>query len=242
MINRENIYSLIVCVLESEYSGFQNALKKYNYNIKAKKIGIISIFEIIIDSVQEIKIILSLIPRKGELDNTTHMSSFLDYFNPSYLFLIGIAGGLSNKVNIGDIIVADTLTYYEPKKVVDKPIQRPKSWSTPTELLQNLRHFYMDQFKKNFNIKVEFGLLLSGEKTIANVELKKELINIYPDVLGVEMEGAGFMQAIEQKARSSFYTIVKAVSDKSDESKDKINQEESAKNASLFVLEFLIYD
>ena len=72
---------------------------------------------------------------------------------------------------------------------------------------------------------VHFGLVLSGEKLIDDVEFVGEMLSHEPEAIGGEMEGAGLY--VPCLAAKKDWTLVKAVCDWADgkKSKDKTKRQ-----------------
>jgi nucleoside phosphorylase len=129
------------------------------------------------------------------------------YFNPDYIFFVGVAGGLKD-VKIGDIVIGTEVYGYEKAKVGKDYLSRPQfafssyalerkavdfaqteTWKAKSELLVN-SNFHNDIF-------VHSGTIASGEKVISS-----KSSNIYEflkincsHALAVDMEGLGFLEA-----------------------------------------------
>jgi hypothetical protein len=88
--------------------------------------------------------------------------------------------------------------------------------------------------------KVCFGLILSGEKLVDNIDFRGQLREFEPEAIGGEMEGAGLYVAC-QDARVD-WVLVKSICDwadgRKDQSKDEL-QRNAAHNAASFVLHVL---
>lgn len=151
----------------------------------------------------------------------------IDALSPSAVIMAGIAFGIdSKKQAIGDVLVSKQLMLYEIQRVgteegKPKLIQRGDrphassrliSWFQSTDL-----HWDSSKFK------VQFGLILSGEKLVDNIDFRDQLKEFEPEVIGGEMEGAGLYVACED-ARVD-WILVKSVCDWADGQKDK-NKEE----------------
>ena len=85
---------------------------------------------------------------------------------------------------------------------------------------------------------VQAGLVLSGDKLIDNREYRDQLIEIAPEALGGEMEGAGLYVA-SQTAKTD-WLLIKAVCDWADGNKSRKKHERQA-IASRSVAEFFVH-
>jgi nucleoside phosphorylase len=128
---------------------------------------------------------------------------------PISVLLVGIAFGVDEaKQAIGNVLVSKQLFQYESQKIsVDGVIFRGDRVSASTWLLEKFRNAALD-WK---GAKVEFGLLLTGEKLIDNYSLREQLRGFEPEAIGGEMEGAGLYSACRE--RNVDWIIIKAICD-----------------------------
>jgi hypothetical protein len=88
--------------------------------------------------------------------------------------------------------------------------------------------------------EVRFGVMLTGEKLVDNVDFRDQLYDLEPEAIGGEMEGTGLYVACQDKKVD--WILVKAICDWADgqKAKDKdARQQTAALNAATFVLHFL---
>lgn len=157
--------------------------------------------------------------------------------SPSSIIMVGIAFGVSQeKQPIGTVLVAEKLQQYEIQRVGTtssgerQRISRgDKATSSPT-IINRLRTANRDK-------PAQYGLVLSGEKLIDNVESLRELLLAEPEAIGGEMEGSGLYVAATEGQRA--WCMVKAVCDWADGNKgvDKeTRQETAARSAADYVM------
>ena len=85
--------------------------------------------------------------------------------------------------------------------------------------------------------KVRFGVVLTGEKLVDNIDFRDQLRSFEPEAIGGEMEGAGLYVACQDKKVD--WILIKAICDWADGNKaqDKdLRQQTAAQNAAEFVL------
>jgi len=88
-----------------------------------------------------------------------------------------------------------------------------------------------------YGAPVEFGLILSGEKLIADQTFRDQLIKLEPESIGGDMEGAGlYIAAVDAKVD---WILVKAICDWADGKKNDDAQQLAACNAAKFVCHVL---
>ncbi len=163
--------------------------------------------------------------------------------SPSAVIMAGIAFGVDDKkLHIGDILVSQQLLGYELQKIAVGNegqvaiILRGDRPRASTRLLDRFRSGVLDWD----GAKVEFGLLLSGDKLVDNQNFRDELCKLAPDAIGGEMEGTGLYSAAQQ--RKVDWIVVKAISDWADGKKgqdESTRQQLAAENAVHFTLHVL---
>ena len=173
----------------------------------------------------------------------------IQHFNPSYIFFVGVAGGLKDVV-IGDIVIGSDVIGYERGKEKDVFYPRPQFGISSYELEQHAVSFSIsDEWRKQAssivnekfqnNIQVHSGTIASGEKVVSSIDSK--LYNFLKTncshALAVETEGLGFLEAC--RAYPLIKTlIIRGISDLVD-GKEHADQEGSQPYASKNATEFL---
>jgi formylglycine-generating enzyme required for sulfatase activity/nucleoside phosphorylase len=158
----------------------------------------------------------------------------IEALQPGAVLLVGIAFGVDEKKQrIGDILVSRQLQLYDLQRISkDQIILRgDKPHASPT-LIDYFRHADLDWN----DAKVEFGLILSGEKLVDNLDYREQLQRLAPEALGGEMEGAGLYVAC-QEAKVD-WIVIKAICDWADGHKKRnktARQQLAAGNAAAFV-------
>lgn len=164
--------------------------------------------------------------------------------SPAAVIMVGIAFGVdAEKQSIGDVLVSQQLTLYDLQRAgteegdLKLSLRGDRPHASPG-LLKRFRsvELYRDESKA----KVHFGLILSGEKLVDNVDFRQQLHDFEPEAIGGEMEGAGLYVAC-QDAKVD-WILVKAVCDWADghKAQDKAERQRlAAHNAAGFVLDVL---
>jgi nucleoside phosphorylase len=131
--------------------------------------------------------------------------------SPSAVILVGIAFGIDRKKHrIGDILVSRQLFGYELQKIAmsngqEKVIARGDRPQASTRLLDRLRAAVFDWREP----KVDFGLILSGDKLIDSPNFRDQLLELAPEAIGGEMEGTGLYSAAQR--RKVDWIVIKAI-------------------------------
>ena len=154
---------------------------------------------------------------------------------PSAVILVGIAFGVNEQEQcIGDVLVSRQLWLYDLQRMgIDKIIPRGDKPHASTRLIDYFRNADL-HWKEP---KVRFGLILTGEKLVDNVDYREQLKAFEPEAIGGEMEGAGLYVACQDAHVD--WILVKAICDWADGSKaedEEAHQLLAARNAASFVL------
>lgn len=175
------------------------------------------------------KVAVGMIGRAGNSQSALAAKDAISRWRPNSLIFSGIAGGLPDSgLNKGDVIIADCIYGYEYGKIEEKFKPRG-NWTFKTDQgLLNGATAYALQESWHDNIKLKppgecepkvvSGEIASGEKVIDNPsnEFFKQVIDQWPKVKAVEMEGAGIASAIEhaQSLRVPVgFMVIRAISD-----------------------------
>ena len=166
----------------------------------------------------------------------------IEALNPSAVIMVGIAFGVNpEKQKLGDILVSKHLMLYEPQRIGTKgkkPIIIPRGTRADCSPMlldrcHGAEHYWKGQ-------TVWFGLILSGEKLVDNLDFRQHLRNMEPEAIGGEMEGAGLYVACQDKKMD--WILIKAICDWADGLKEQgktgslERQELAANNVAQFVV------
>lgn len=158
----------------------------------------------------------------------------IDALQPTAVIMVGIAFGINDeKQAIGDVLIAEQLQPYESQRVGDKIILRADRPHSAPWLLNLCRSAELMWD----GATLRFGIVLSGEKLVDNQAFRDQLLQLAPEAIGGEMEGAGLYAACHDKKVD--WLLVKAVCDFADGNKgqDKDHRQQlAANNAAEFVL------
>jgi internalin A len=153
---------------------------------------------------------------------------------PASVIAVGIAFGINErKQAIGQVLVSNHLRTYDPERVgTGEVIPRGDRVAASTMLIGRMRA----ASKRMTNVKVEPGLLLSGEKLVDSLDYRTSLAQLEPEAIGGEMEGSGLYTACHDGQCE--WLVVKAICDWGDGNKgqDKhARQQAAAANAAALV-------
>lgn len=157
---------------------------------------------------------------------------------PHAVIMVGIAFGINEQEQtIGDILISRQLMLYESQRVgAGEIVSRGDRAHSAPRLVNYLHdaHFDWD------GAEVRFGLVLTGEKLVDDLDYRDSLKKLESEAIGGDMEGAGLYVSC-QDAKVD-WILVKAICDWADGNKGhdkKQRQQQAAKNAADFVLHAL---
>lgn len=179
----------------------------------------------------EIYMIRSEMGISGPSSSQLTISRAIDDLAPEAILMLGVAFGIDpKKQEIGDILISTQLMGYEAAKIKEKQIQRGDKPSSSPDLLAMFRNGEIDWN----GAELHFGLVLSGEKLVADQEFRDWLISIEPEAIGGEMEGVGLYAAAH--GRKVDWILVKGICDWADGDKNDEYQALAALNAAKFTV------
>jgi len=174
----------------------------------------------------------------------------LALFSPTFAFFVGIAGGLRDDLEIGDVVAADKVYGYEGGKSIGTFKARPEATTVSHEALQRANAVVMDNvWQKRINPPPDRSPralvkpIAAGEKIVASKKSAefKRLCETYSDAHAVAMEEHGFCVSVRAHQRVCF-AVVRGISDlivKKDEADRAGSHSVAARNAAAFSFEML---
>jgi adenosylhomocysteine nucleosidase len=153
--------------------------------------------------------------RWGKVASATTVTHLIIEFGITELYFIGVAGAIHPELNIGDIVIANSLVQHDmdarplmeqfeipllgkssfspSKELFDSVFSKTKQLVDSTLLINTISEKHQKQFSIS-NPKLFVGQIASGDQFFANSTDKEKLLLALSDVLCVEMEGAAVAQ------------------------------------------------
>ena len=126
--------------------------------------------------------------------------SLIHIFSPSAVIMVGIAFGINEtKQKIGDVLVSRQLMLYDLQRIGTAEggsaliVPRGDRPHASGRLISYLQNAELDWD----SAQVHFGLVLTGEKLVDNVDFRDQLRHLESEAVGGEMEGAGLYVACQ---------------------------------------------
>jgi len=246
----------ILTIMECEKTA---VLEAFNLNDKNRQKHELTYYvnDFVVSSGRSYTVYVVQSPTEGQASAAVATTYLMGRYKPDIVLCCGIAGGVEGKVNLGDVIVADRVIYFEPGKITpDGVLPNPRMSQADPMLLdraRNLPDWNAPRFEEIENEDItpvrRIGVLATGDKIVALPEKMEELRNRFSyKIIGVETEGDGFGMAIWLTQRLVRGLVIRGVSDFADLEKADPNwkdkeswQRIAAKSAASFLKHF-IYD
>lgn len=146
----------------------------------------------------------------GKVNAALRTWQLIEALKPDMVINSGVAGGLDEKMKIGDILVADRITYHDvwcgPGTITGQADGCPLYFSPRETELDVLKNMPGSQDKR-----MKFGLLCSGDIFISKPEEVSIIKSKFPDAMACDMESAAIAQACMK--RNVPFVVIRVMSD-----------------------------
>lgn len=165
----------------------------------------------------------------GKVNSSRVCQILIDRFDINLVINVGTAGSVNNKLDIGDVVVADRLVQYDfDVTPFGRKLGEIENIGEYLEINKNLLNLFN-------GIDVNIGCIASGDKFIVEREEKDNIRNTF-NALCIEMEGASIGQVCYLDKVP--YLVIRSITDKLDGS-SKVDFETFLETASKKVAEIL---
>ena len=176
--------------------------------------------------------VVAVFSRWGKVAAATTATNMILQFNVDRIVFTGVAGAISQELNVGDIVIAQRLFQHDMDarplmRRFEIPLTGKTSYETPQQNVDTMSQAVHNFLKKNkefrkilsdqniSNPKMLTGDIASGDLFISSKEMKHALIKNLPSVLCAEMEGAAVAQVCDDFGVPLL--VVRVISDTADE-------------------------
>ncbi|PPI87993.1 5'-methylthioadenosine/S-adenosylhomocysteine nucleosidase [Candidatus Pantoea edessiphila] len=170
-------------------SALEEEIKFIRYRMNQHKTFLVGGCKIYIGLIKNITIIL-VVSGVGKTLASLGTTILVNNYKPNVIINIGTAGSIISELQIGDIVIANEVSYYDVDmtafgyklgQVSGFPIKftANKDLINQTEICMNQLNF---RFKK--------GLIVSGDKFINDIKYLKFIFTNFPKAVAIEMESA----------------------------------------------------
>lgn len=133
----------------------------------------------------------------------------LESIKVDLLISAGVAGGIRHGLNVGDLVVAESVGHSNQYDFDDEELQLESDYACNKEVFQIAR-----QLSKCMETKFHFGSLLTVDKVISSASTKKR-IGEQDSFLAVEMESAAVAEVAYRKGVK--FAAIRSISDDIDD-------------------------
>lgn len=183
---------------------------------------------------------------RGQRSATAAYANLRRAYRPAVVALVGIAGGIDPKLDIGDVVIANQVVYYdERRETPDGPVRRGEATMLPTAMTAVVndlftRHnepFTLPSAGGDGEFRVMSGTVGSGGAVItdAESEIRSFLQTFNEKCRVVETEAGGLVQAVREDATAVTdpvgWLVIRGVSDHADPAKGHRDHDLAARHA-----------
>ncbi len=256
----ENFDVCIVCALPEEVRAFRAAVeshcddifekhinRRYNYSYLS---GVLKN-----DEGEFLILHISWLPRYGPQEMTLHLEHVLEECHPRIAIMTGICAGDSQRVRLGDLVVADRTFTYDNGKIVPDEQGRPArqldtmTYELDAAVLQFLGLFDKwkplveglerpASFPKQREIACHIKAMASGSAVRQDHPFEEIRVPVRGTV-AIDMEGAAFGLVMSRHRPLTPWLVVKGVCDYADQSKNDRYHDYAAQASALYALSFI---
>jgi nucleoside phosphorylase len=189
----------------------------------------------------------------GNADAGIAATRVIQRWKPHNVLMVGIAGGVREKVNLGDVVVSQYAYYYEPGKLTpDGDELRGRQFTSDLMLYARAQHYEAADWKGRIEVDrpdsvkpqanlpaVHFGPIACGEKVVADLVELGKLREQCPKMVAVAMEGAGVAKAVLSEAHPPRFLEIRGISDYAGPEKNDGWHKYAANTAAAFTIGLL---
>lgn len=194
----------IIGAMEEEVKVLRSKMK----NIEILTKGGMELYHGTLDKVDVVLLLCGI----GKVAAAIGTTLLIDQFNPDYIINTGSAGGLSEDLNVGDVIISTEVRYHD----VDVTLfgyeygQLPKmpAGFTPDKKLINCAKTAAERLPE---IHIREGLIITGDSFIHTEDHVKRIKDNLPKMEATEMEAAAIAQVCHMF--STPFLIIRSISD-----------------------------
>ena len=193
-----------------------SAIKKEMFDLKEENYADLKIFTGTING----KFIILAQSGVGKVNAALNTQYIIDTYKPNIIINTGVAGGISEDLDIGDVVIGTYLVQHDfdvtvlgyAKGYMCTGVEKdkPTKYYCDKELVKSFQSCLEQNMSKQ---KIHLGIIASGDKFISGKEIKKE-INEYFGAVAVEMEGCAIAQVATRNEIP--FVVTRAISDLAD--------------------------
>ncbi len=192
------------------------AIKKELFNLKEENYADLKIFTGTLNG----KIVILAQSGVGKVNAALNTQYIIDTYKPDIIVNTGVAGGIADGLDVGDIVIGTYLVQHDfdvtvlgyAKGYMCTGVEKdkPTKYYCDKGLVEKFQFCLEQNMSKQ---KIHLGIIASGDKFVSDKEIKKE-INEYFGAVAVEMEGCAVAQVATRNKIP--FVVTRAISDLAD--------------------------
>ncbi|MBK8002581.1 MAG: hypothetical protein IPK12_01270 [Gemmatimonadetes bacterium] len=251
----------IITILAEEASAASEVLRECGKVEKARGVRCIREFELVdvtVEGGKQRRVVAAQSIDQGNSQIVPLYDDLVAEWQPEFVILLGTAGGISPKVNLCDVIVADQVIGYDRRKITQEGVlHRGSAFPMEAAVLQAINRMFKERRSEPASFagrgpsgdamfRAHKGGLAAGEAVLADgdADVRKWLREFSDKILAVETEAFGFWHAFHQSGLRSRnptqgIAVVRGISDHADIEKDDRCKYASSYNAARVAIELV---
>ena len=167
------------------------------------------------------------------------------HFKVDAIYNTGTAGGLAEAVSVGDVVIADNLSYFDVDVTafgysLGQVPKQPECYTSSLNLLHSAKS-QAQELSSSCDYTAHFGQIISGDSFISDMKRKNKICENFSDAIALDMESAAIAQVCTHLKIP--FLIIRSISDKASDSANSSFEENiklASKNATHFLLNMII--
>mgnify|MGYP001791362163 CR=1 FL=1 len=195
------------------------------------------------------EIVVAQLPDMSNVEAALMASDMIREWQPQAMLMVGIAGAARQNQQLGDLIIARDIYYYERgKETANGKMAEPimyradaTLWSRVTSIPEwNEPIPVARPDKTQVPPKIFYDAIASGEKVISDARVRDEIATNHRKIMAFEMEGYGISAAAWQNSDKVRHLVIRAICDFADSSKNSEWHPYAASVAAGYAKHFLL--
>ena len=155
---------------------------------------------------------------EGNLTAAALTERVMEWLEPEAMFFVGVAGGLKSDIALGDVVVATKVyAVHGGKETAEGFHVRPEAWRASHRLAAAARDALRDDPRAHLKPIAAGDVVLAATKSALAEHLRKN----YNDAAAIEMEGSGFVSAVDLAGGDAL--VIRGISDRADDDKSRVD-------------------
>jgi nucleoside phosphorylase len=175
------------------------------------------------------EIVVAQLPDMSNVEAALMASDIMRDWQPEAMLMVGIAGAARPSQQLGDVIIARDIYYYERgKETPDGKMPEPVMYRADATLLNQV--IATSEWNEPISVarpdntearpKIYREAIASGEKVIADAAVRDEIAAQHRKIMAFEMEGYGVSAAAWQSFERVRHLVIRSICDFADSSKN----------------------